>query len=91
LKHAAIRECIEEAGVKCKNLIKLTSFVPDYEYTDNPTTIFLCKEFDFHNTELPITWLNMAQAKDLIRLGEINDSLTLIALYSLWERWRSKI
>ena len=84
LKDAAIRECYEETGFNCKDLRLLISYDPDLEYTRNHTTVFYTDNFG--NTEGILddtyVWLPLNKCMDMINLGKISDSLTIISILS---------
>ena len=86
---AAIRECLEETGVRCQGLAPLISFLPGLDTLDNPTHIFFTSAFETvvdrppHAAEVKEThWMPLHRCLDMINAGKIVDSLSLIALLS---------
>jgi ADP-ribose pyrophosphatase len=85
LKEAAIRECKEETGLKCKKVKKLIHYHPGLDTYHNPTTIFISNE-----SRLPqkrywenCIWINLSEALRGVFSGMINDSFSIIGLFAL--------
>ena len=81
-ENAAIRECFEETGVKCKNLKPLVSYHPDLDIWKNYTRIFLSEEFSHFskdNSENHV-WMPMEHCIEMIFSEQIVDSLSIIVL-----------
>jgi len=92
---AAIRECQEETGVRCRTVQPLLMYQAGLDALHNPTYLFHAREFDSAGKHQPsptesheIVWIPLRQCLDMIFDGRIVDSLSLIALmsYSLRER-----
>jgi ADP-ribose pyrophosphatase len=79
---AACRECLEETGVACGQLGTLVSYNLGLDTVDNYTSIFVaenCEESTDASAERFI-WLPIDECVSMIFSGEIQDSLTIIAL-----------
>jgi 8-oxo-dGTP pyrophosphatase MutT (NUDIX family) len=86
---AATRECKEETGYDCISLVPLISFQPGLETLNNPTEIFLCRDFKKYeiseNAEtVKSSWFSCKEAQELLRKGFFLDSLTIIGLQALF-------
>ena len=81
-KNAAIRECFEETGVKCKTLKPLVSYHPDLDIWKNYTFIFFTDDLD----NLPedesdsYAWIPLQRCIEMVFSEKITDSLSIIAL-----------
>jgi ADP-ribose pyrophosphatase len=79
---AAVRECFEETGVKCKNPRLLVNYNPDLEYTRNYTHVFYTDEVE----EVPtknldkFVWIPLEDCIKMIFENNISDSLSIISL-----------
>ncbi len=85
LAAAAIRECAEETGVRCKKAIHLLHYHPGLDTYHNPTTVFYATDLD---EPLPVeserfVWMDLEEAVRAIFNGTINDSLSIIGLLAL--------
>jgi len=85
---AAIRECSEETSYDCRSLSLLISFEPGLETLNNPTQIFLSKDFEKVKTDknretVESKWFEVDQIKELYSKGFFLDSLTIIGLQAL--------
>jgi 8-oxo-dGTP pyrophosphatase MutT (NUDIX family) len=86
---AAQRECLEETGVACRDLVPLINFMPGLDTLNNPTHLFYTASFDdtsagatSSNEVIGSEWLPLDRCIAMVRSGEIADSLTVIALLS---------
>lgn len=89
---AARRECREEAGIAIRSLVPLLSYHLGLDTRWNPTYLFYSDEFD----ELPHfpakgevverVWVSLPCVREMIRRGEIQDSMSLLALMALQMR-----
>lgn len=95
IEAAALRECQEETGVRCKTLYPLLTFQPGLDALHNPTHLFHTSDFEavaghqMSPTEtLEVVWIPLDQCIEMIFGGKIVDSLSLVALmsYSLWKK-----
>jgi len=91
-KAGARRECREEAGIVCRGLIPLVTYHPGLDTLWNPTHLFCCRDFE-ERPHAPrrgeVTeraWVPLASAMDMIRRGEILDSMSLVALLAVGAR-----
>lgn len=90
---AAVRECVEETGIRCDNLKPLVTYYPGLDNFDNRTTLFLSQNTEVvapfaPNTSevVEIRWLAMDQCMDMLSRGEILDALTVTGLLACWAR-----
>ena len=93
-EQAAIRECKEETGFKCKSLDTLIKFHPGLETLNNPTKIFVSEDFrkieDHDKTETEeISWFPIKKIPLLLEKNYFPDSLTLIGLLSFLRKYKS--
>lgn len=79
---AAIRECLEETGVRCLNLKPLISYHLSLDVSKNYTSVFYTEEaeeitkgsLDQH------AWIPLSHCVDMVFSQQIADSLSIIAL-----------
>lgn len=89
LERAARRECREEAGLAIRTLVPLLNYHLGLDTLWNPTYLFYTDDFE----ELPHrpamdevaerAWVPFGRAEEMIRRGQILDSMTLLALLAL--------
>ena len=81
-ENAAIRECLEETGVECKNLKPLVNFHPGLDIYKNYTRIFLSEEFSQFSDDdsKGHVWMPLEQCIKMIFSEQISDSLSIIVL-----------
>lgn len=85
----AIRECVEETGVACRNLRSLVSFHQGLDAVHNPTSVFYTSEFTDTGADngdirevVEHLWVPMDQCVDMIFSGHIADSFSIASLLS---------
>ena len=83
----AIRELLEETGYEANELIPLCKFRPGLDNVDNPTEIFLCrnfvKKFEVHPNPseiLGIEWVHIDECLRLISSFEIQDGTSIMGI-----------
>ncbi len=79
---AAVRECLEETGIRCLDVKPLISYHPSLDIWKNYTRVFWSnksEEVAGYN-DGRMEWLPLARCLDMIRSGQICDSLSIIAL-----------
>jgi 8-oxo-dGTP pyrophosphatase MutT (NUDIX family) len=87
-EHAAVRECLEETGVRCGRLRPLLRFHPGLDSLYNPSFLFQADvenapEGSFDRAEVETTgWVPFDRCLDMIRKGEIVDSISILGLLS---------
>lgn len=87
-EEAAIKECFEETGIKCKNIRPLLHYHPGTDGVDNKTFLFYANEFDelgeiMDKTEIvSFVWIPFPECMEMIRKGQIVDGLTIMTLFS---------
>ena len=97
IEQAADRELAEEAGYAAQRLEHLATFYNSAGWTDEQTHVYLAHgahrtdaptgfEAEHEEADMEIVHLELAQALDLARRGEIKDSKTLIGLLLTAER-----
>lgn len=87
LKGAAIRECAEEGGIKCKRLKLLFKYIAGADVMDSTAYIFTCKDFQdigsFDKKEISeAQWVHYSQCLKMIFSREIKDIFTIIGFLS---------
>lgn len=83
---AAMRECLEETGVRCANLKPLLAFHPGLDTTKNYTYVFYSEDAEEVRNEdcRQRVWIPLANCVNMVSAKEIVDSLTIIALLKYW-------
>ncbi len=79
---AAIRECLEEAGVQCSNLKPLISFHPSLDIWKNYTHVFYSeelKEIAKDDSDRRV-WIPLERCIEMVLAQQIVDSLSIVAL-----------
>lgn len=92
---AAVRECVEETGIRCIDLKPLVVYYPGLDNFDNRTTLF-CSEkvevaapFVADDSEVvEISWIPVKTCLDMTFRGEILDALTVAGLLAYQARMR---
>ncbi|MBF0523079.1 MAG: NUDIX hydrolase [Candidatus Omnitrophica bacterium] len=78
---AAMRECLEETGMKCSGLKRLIEFDPDLEYSRNHTYVFVAKATQgMLKKEKRSVWVSIKRCREMVFSGKISDSLTVISV-----------
>ena len=90
-ENSAIRECMEETGVKVNNLKSLIEYDPDLEYTKNHTYVFYTEELEnsYSTENKNHEWVSMNKCLKMIEKGVINDSLSIISIMAYQLRIRT--
>lgn len=90
---AGTRECLEETGVRCRNLKPLVVYYPGLDNFNNRTTLFYSEEVDeaapFVADEAEVTeiaWMPLGKCLDMVFKGEILDALTVSGLLAYQSR-----
>ena len=86
---AAVRECLEETGLRCRELKPLLSFHPGLDAWYNPSVLFYSDQFDEveerasypHEIEDHV-WVPLSRCVEMIFDQEIVDSFSIVALLS---------
>jgi 8-oxo-dGTP pyrophosphatase MutT (NUDIX family) len=86
-EQAARRECIEETGVRCAELLPLVVYYPGLDNLNNRTSLFYSERTDVVAPFVPndaevveILWLPLDQCLEMVFRGEILDALTVTGL-----------
>lgn len=79
---AAMRECLEESGVRCWNLRPLISYHPSLDIWKNYTHIFLSEDCEQGVAPDPDrrVWVPLARCIEMVFEQQIVDSLSIVAL-----------
>jgi 8-oxo-dGTP pyrophosphatase MutT (NUDIX family) len=85
---AAVRECLEETGIRCANPRPLLFYHTGLDTVYNPTHLFYSDEIaevhepqSIHQQEVHSwEWLPLARGLEMIAAGEIQDNFTIAAL-----------
>jgi ADP-ribose pyrophosphatase len=91
LEAAATRECREEAGVRCRSLTPLFSYLLGLDVTDCRVHIF--RTDDFEDVGLKANdetdsrrWVTLDDCLGMVQRREIRDSMTVVSLlYRYWQ------
>jgi len=86
-EEAAIREGIEETGLRCRELSPLLYYLPGMDTFDNPTHVFSSSCFELvpdaeidEREVVQIAWFPLKQCLDMIRNREIQDVMSVMAI-----------
>ncbi|HWH47798.1 MAG TPA: NUDIX hydrolase [Burkholderiales bacterium] len=86
-EQAARRECIEETGVSCAELLPLVVYYPGLDNFNNRTSLFYSERTEVIAPFVPndaevveIRWLPLDQCLDMVFSGKILDALTVAGL-----------
>jgi len=83
---AVRRECLEEAGIRIRSLVPLLSYHLGLDTLWNPTYLYHADSFDeiqhtpARGEVVGRAWVPLLRAQEMIRRGEIQDSMSLLAL-----------
>lgn len=85
---AAIRECLEETGVRCLNPTHLVFYHASLDISYNPTHLFYCEEVaqerdpgSVHQQEVSGSeWVPLPKCLEMIGENQIQDSFTILGL-----------
>ena len=84
---AAVRECFEETGVRCRKVQPLLFVHPGLDTCDNPTHLFYCADFEEAGGHVndpqevaEVVWMPLALCLEMALRREILDSMTIHAL-----------
>ncbi|MGA2543403.1 MAG: NUDIX hydrolase [Verrucomicrobiota bacterium] len=88
---AAIRECLEETGLRCLSLQPLLYYHPGLDTNDNPTSIFYCTQSEpvshhklDHNEVAELVWIPFSRCLDMVFQKQIVDCLSIAAILA-WQ------
>jgi len=89
---AAIRECMEETGVRCLNLKPLINYHPSLDIWKNYTHIYYSEEPVEMEEDIPNrrVWTPLPRCIEMIFEKNIIDSLSIIALLTYYTRIQEK-
>jgi ADP-ribose pyrophosphatase len=86
-EQAAVRECIEETGIKCRNPKMLVEYYPGLDNFNNRTTVLYSEDtedaakFSADAAEVTeIAWIPFDDCLKMVFNGEILDALTVTGL-----------
>jgi ADP-ribose pyrophosphatase len=92
---AAVRECLEETGLLCRNLQPLLHYHPGLDSLHNPTYLFSTNAFVEHNSAVnnpeetvAHAWISLARCIDMIFAHQIVDSFSIVALLAYQTQMR---
>jgi len=93
---AAVRECLEEAGIRCLDPEPLLFYQAGLDTTYNPTHLFYSEsisavrepELIHPNEAVSFHWTPLAECLEMINNGQILDAFSIIALLA-YERQKS--
>ena len=85
---AAVRECMEESGIRCLNPRPLISFHAGLDVIHNPTHVFFADDLseddalqNLHPHEVhAVSWFPLEQCNEMISNGQVKDSFSILAI-----------
>jgi len=84
---AAIRECEEETGIRCRNLVPLLDFQYSPDAVSSPQHLFFTKDFSIVRAFSPspeevlaIDWVKIPRCLRMIESGQIGDIASMLAV-----------
>ena len=87
---AAVRECIEETGVRCEGLVPLVTYYPGLDNFNNRTTLFRSAQVEVVAPFVPneaevveIRWIPLEECLGMVFSGAILDALTVAGLLAV--------
>lgn len=90
---AAVRECLEETGVTCRDLKPLVVYYPGLDNFNNRTTLMYTEDVEitapFIGDEAEVTeiaWIPFKRCLDMVFRGKILDALTVTGLLAYQSR-----
>jgi 8-oxo-dGTP pyrophosphatase MutT (NUDIX family) len=86
LEEAVIRECLEETGIRCRNLTPIFEYIAGVDTIDSPAHIYVSNDFeeegDFDHQEISeIKWVPYRDCLDMVLSGEVKDIFTIIGFF----------
>lgn len=89
LAEGTVRECLEETGIRCRNLRPLVVYYPGLDNVDNETTVFFTEDTEvahpFAGNPLEVSeivWLPLEHALALVGARRILDAMTVAGLFA---------
>ena len=86
---AGLRECLEETGVRCRNLRRLVAYYPGLDNVENRTTLLYTDEAEIPATFVSnaaeveeIAWIDFGECLEMVYAGRILDALTVVGILS---------
>ena len=85
---AAIKECFEETGVRCRTVKPLFNYFPGTDCVNNPTELFYSTDFEEvgdiedKNEIESFVWMPFSECMEMIFSAKIVDGLTIMSLFS---------
>jgi len=85
-EEAAVRECLEETGIRCRELQPLIAFQPGLDTLKNSTRVFHTSTFDVERSVESGThaWIPLKRSLDMVFEQQIIDSLSVITLLAYY-------
>jgi ADP-ribose pyrophosphatase len=84
---AAVRETLEETGIRCHDLEPLLTYYPSLDNVDNRTYLYLCRRCEAERPFAPdphevseLCWAEIDEALRLCAVGDALDGFTALAL-----------
>lgn len=92
---AAVRECVEETGIRCTELQPLVVYYPGLDNFNNRTTLFFSEKIEVaapfvadDSEVVEINWMAVDTCLDMIFRGEIMDALTVTGMLAYQARMK---
>jgi 8-oxo-dGTP pyrophosphatase MutT (NUDIX family) len=90
---AAVRECIEETGIRCTALQPLVMYYPGLDNFDNRTSLFYSEQTEVASAFVPndaevveIRWIDLRKCLDMVFSSKILDAMTVAGLLAYQAR-----
>lgn len=89
-EEAAVRECLEEAGVMCLNPQPLISYQSGLDVIHNPTHLFYSEQVvlddslqNSHPNEIcSFDWIPLSKCNEMIFRGQLVDAFSILAIFA---------
>lgn len=88
-EQAAVRECIEETGIRCTRTEPLVHYLPGTDTYNNPTHLYVAREFEiaapFRRDErevVAMNWVPLESCLRMIHTGAIRCGFTMLGILS---------
>ena len=90
---AAVRECLEETGIRGQNPQPLLVYFPGLDNVENRTSLFVCDTSEEVHPFQPqerevdsIAWVSLKEALHMVFDGTIQDALSVAGILGYWAR-----
>lgn len=87
-RDAAVRECLEETGVRCRDATPLLTYQAGLDTWKNPTHVFVARDLvEPPSDRFRGTWIPLARCLEHVFTGSIVDHMSILAIlaYRTWK------